>query len=157
MLISMALISIRVTDKQVTWGWRTLHIEKLHILCNHSAAVWTKKDLQDYRCRKTCQGDNEMHEWREMAENRNIDPFLGNDRETKNKTTAVARQQILNKQQFNYINKRTVGSGVFCGPRRDSCYATGRWTRLPSVLVNKLSTDTTSLFKLDGLNYLFVY
>jgi hypothetical protein len=27
-----------------------------------------------------------------------IDSFLGNDRETNNKTTAVARKQILNKQ-----------------------------------------------------------
>jgi hypothetical protein len=42
-----------------------------------------------------------------------IDPFLGNDRETNNKTTAVARQHILNKQQFNYNNRGTVGNGVF--------------------------------------------
>jgi hypothetical protein len=40
------------------------------------------------------------------------DPFLGNDRETNNKTTAVARQQILNKQQMNY-NRGTAGNGIF--------------------------------------------
>jgi hypothetical protein len=31
-----------------------------------------------------------------------IDPLLGNDRKSNSETTAVARQQILNKQQFNY-------------------------------------------------------
>jgi hypothetical protein len=33
--------------------------------------------------------------------------FLGN------RTTAVARQQILNKQQLNYNNRGTAGNGVF--------------------------------------------
>jgi hypothetical protein len=42
-----------------------------------------------------------------------IDPFLGNNRETNNKTTAVARQQILKKQQLNYNDRGTVGNGVF--------------------------------------------
>lgn len=44
---------------------------------------------------------------------RRIDLFLGNDCDTNNKTTAVARQLILNKQQFNYNNRGTVGKGVF--------------------------------------------
>jgi hypothetical protein len=44
---------------------------------------------------------------------RHTDPFLGNDRETRNRITAVAMQQILNKQQLNYINRRTIGNGVF--------------------------------------------
>jgi hypothetical protein len=48
-------------------------------------------------------------------------PFLGNDRET-NKTIAVARQQILKKQQLNYKNKDTVGKVVFCSSRRGRCY-----------------------------------
>jgi hypothetical protein len=52
-----------------------------------------------------------------------IDPFLGNDRETNSKTTAVARQQILTKQQLNYNTRGTAGNGVFCGPRRGRCYA----------------------------------
>jgi hypothetical protein len=55
-----------------------------------------------------------------------IDPFLGNDRGKNNNTTAVARLQILNKQQLNYNNRGTVGSGVFCGPRCGLCYAAGR-------------------------------
>jgi hypothetical protein len=42
-----------------------------------------------------------------------IDPFLGNDRETISRTTAIARQQILNKQQLNYTNRGTVGNSVF--------------------------------------------
>jgi hypothetical protein len=42
-----------------------------------------------------------------------IDPFLGNDRETNNTTTAVARQQILNEQQLNYNHRETVGICVF--------------------------------------------
>jgi hypothetical protein len=41
-----------------------------------------------------------------------IDPFLGNSRKTNNKTTAIARQQILNKQQLNYSNRGTVGNSV---------------------------------------------
>jgi hypothetical protein len=36
-----------------------------------------------------------------------IDLFLGNDHET-NKRTAVARQQILNKQQLHYHNRGIV-------------------------------------------------
>jgi hypothetical protein len=55
-----------------------------------------------------------------------MDAFLFNDRETNNKTTDVARQQILNKQQLNYNNRGTVGNGVFCGPRRCRCYTTVR-------------------------------
>jgi hypothetical protein len=47
--------------------------------------------------------------------------FLGNDREINKKTTAAARQQILNKQQLNYNSKGTVGSGVFCGPHHSHC------------------------------------
>jgi hypothetical protein len=42
-----------------------------------------------------------------------IDPFLGNNHETNNKTTAVARQQILNKQQLNCSIRGTVGNSVF--------------------------------------------
>jgi hypothetical protein len=42
-----------------------------------------------------------------------IDPVLGNDNKTNNRTTAVARQHILNKQQLNYRNRETVGNGVF--------------------------------------------
>jgi hypothetical protein len=42
-----------------------------------------------------------------------IDPFLGNDRETNNEKTAVARQQIHNKQQLNYNNTGTAGKCVF--------------------------------------------
>jgi hypothetical protein len=42
-----------------------------------------------------------------------IHTFLGNDRETNNKKTAVPRQQILNKQHVNYKNRGTVGNGVF--------------------------------------------
>jgi hypothetical protein len=41
-----------------------------------------------------------------------IDSFLGSDRET-NKATAVARQEILNKQQLSYNSGGTVGNGVF--------------------------------------------
>jgi hypothetical protein len=37
--------------------------------------------------------------------------FLSNDNET-NKTTAVARQQIFNKQQLNYNNRVTAGNSV---------------------------------------------
>jgi hypothetical protein len=46
-----------------------------------------------------------------------IDPFLGKDRETNKKTTAVARQQILNKQQLNYNNGGTVEKRVFYSVR----------------------------------------
>jgi hypothetical protein len=42
-----------------------------------------------------------------------IDPFLGNDRETNNKTTAVTGQRILNKQQLNNNNNGTIGNVVF--------------------------------------------
>jgi hypothetical protein len=42
----------------------------------------------------------------------NIDPFLGNDRETNHKTTAVARQQVLNKQQLK-LNNRELLEPVF--------------------------------------------
>jgi hypothetical protein len=42
-----------------------------------------------------------------------IELFLCNDRETSNKTTAVVRQQILNKQQLNYKNGGTLGNNVF--------------------------------------------
>jgi hypothetical protein len=42
-----------------------------------------------------------------------IDPFIGNDRETDNKTTAIARQQIRNNQQLNYSNRGTPVNGVF--------------------------------------------
>jgi hypothetical protein len=42
-----------------------------------------------------------------------IDPFLGNDHETNNKTRAVAKQQIFNKQQLNYNNRGIVENGVF--------------------------------------------
>jgi hypothetical protein len=34
--------------------------------------------------------------------------FLGNDRETNNKKTAVAMQHILNKQQMSHNNRGTV-------------------------------------------------
>jgi hypothetical protein len=39
---------------------------------------------------------------------RHIDQFLGNNRKTKNETTAIARQQILNKQQLNCNSRGTV-------------------------------------------------
>jgi hypothetical protein len=42
-----------------------------------------------------------------------IDPFLGNDSETNNKTTPVAKQQILKKKQLSYNYRGTVGNGVF--------------------------------------------
>jgi hypothetical protein len=45
---------------------------------------------------------------------RRTDPFLGNDRETGIRTTAVAMKQVLNKQQLNYNNRKIVGNGVFC-------------------------------------------
>jgi hypothetical protein len=48
-----------------------------------------------------------------------IDPFLGNDHETNKNTTAVVRQQILSKYQYN--NRGTVGNGVFCCPRCGLC------------------------------------
>jgi hypothetical protein len=41
-----------------------------------------------------------------------IDLFIGNDCAT-NKTTAIARQLILNKQQLNYNNTGPIGNGVF--------------------------------------------
>jgi hypothetical protein len=47
-----------------------------------------------------------------------VDPFLSSDGET-NKTRAIAMQHILNKQQLKYHSEGTVGSGVFCGSRRD--------------------------------------
>jgi hypothetical protein len=50
-----------------------------------------------------------------------IDPFLGDDSET-NKTTAVARQQILNKQHLNYKNRGTVGKSVFYSVRAKGLY-----------------------------------
>jgi hypothetical protein len=50
-----------------------------------------------------------------------IDPVLGNDHDT-NKTTAIARQQILNKQQLNYSNRGTVGNGVFYSVRIKGLY-----------------------------------
>jgi hypothetical protein len=50
-----------------------------------------------------------------------IDPVLGNDHET-NKTTAIARQQTLNKQQLNYNNIGTVGNGVFYSVRVKGLY-----------------------------------
>jgi hypothetical protein len=43
------------------------------------------------------------------------DLFLGNNHKTNKKTTAIARQEILNKQQLNYSNRGTVGNNVFCG------------------------------------------
>jgi hypothetical protein len=50
-----------------------------------------------------------------------IDMFLGNDRETNNKKTDVARQQILSKQQLNY-NRETVGNNVFYSVRAKGLY-----------------------------------
>jgi hypothetical protein len=38
--------------------------------------------------------------------------LLGNDRETNDNATAVANQQILNKQQLSY-NRGTDRNGVF--------------------------------------------
>jgi hypothetical protein len=35
-----------------------------------------------------------------------IDSLLGKDLETNNETTAVAKQQIFNKQQLNYNNEK---------------------------------------------------
>jgi hypothetical protein len=55
------------------------------------------------------------------------DTFLGNNCEINKKTTATARQQILNKQQLNYNSRGTVGSGVFCGPRHSHC-CSNSWT-----------------------------
>jgi hypothetical protein len=58
--------------------------------------------------------------------------FLGRDRET-NRETAVARQQILNKQQLSYNNGGTVGNGVFCSVHgkglynKDTSQATLSW------------------------------
>jgi hypothetical protein len=40
-----------------------------------------------------------------------IDPFLGNERETK-KRTALAGHQILNKQQLRYNNRGTAENGL---------------------------------------------
>jgi hypothetical protein len=37
-----------------------------------------------------------------------LDLLLGNDREANNKTTIAARQEILNKQQFNYSSVNGV-------------------------------------------------
>jgi hypothetical protein len=54
------------------------------------------------------------------------DPFLGNDRETNNETTAVAKQEFINKQQLKYDNRGSVGNGVFCDPRCCRCKATAR-------------------------------
>jgi hypothetical protein len=52
-----------------------------------------------------------------------IDLFLGNDGKT-NTTTAVAWQQILNKQQLNYNNRGLAENGTFCYSRRGRCYTT---------------------------------
>jgi hypothetical protein len=50
------------------------------------------------------------------------DPLLGNDSETNNETTLVAKQQILNKQKLN--NRGTVFS-VRPAPR---CYKQDNWS-----------------------------
>jgi hypothetical protein len=41
------------------------------------------------------------------------DLLLGSDRERYYRATAVARQQILNKQHLNDNNRGIVGNGVF--------------------------------------------
>jgi hypothetical protein len=50
------------------------------------------------------------------------DPLLGNDRETKNETTAITRNSFVNTHSTGAVarhrparnNGSTVGSGVFC-------------------------------------------
>jgi hypothetical protein len=42
---------------------------------------------------------------------RHLDVFLGNDHESNN-TIAVARQQILNKQQLSYNTRGNVENGA---------------------------------------------
>jgi hypothetical protein len=42
-----------------------------------------------------------------------IDLLLGNDHETTNQITAIARQQILSKQQLNYNNEE---QSFLCNP-----------------------------------------
>jgi hypothetical protein len=51
-----------------------------------------------------------------------IHPFLGNDRETDKKKTAIAGQQILNKQQLNYNDRETAVNGVFYPVRAECLY-----------------------------------
>jgi hypothetical protein len=50
---------------------------------------------------------------------------MGNDRETNNNTSAVARQHVLNKQQLNYNNRGTAGNGVFYSARAKVLYNEG--------------------------------
>jgi hypothetical protein len=47
---------------------------------------------------------------------------MGNDRKTNNNTAAVARQQVLNKQQLNYNNRGSVTNGVFYSARAKGLY-----------------------------------
>jgi hypothetical protein len=42
-----------------------------------------------------------------------VDPFLGYGRETGSRITAVAREQILNKQQLNYNNRELLQKAFY--------------------------------------------
>jgi hypothetical protein len=60
-----------------------------------------------------------------------INPLISNDHETNNNTTAIAREQILNKQQFNYNKKLTVRNGVFYAVCAKELYPVWRRVRIP--------------------------
>jgi transcription initiation factor TFIIIB Brf1 subunit/transcription initiation factor TFIIB len=52
-----------------------------------------------------------------------VDLLLGNDSETKNETTSVARQQILDKQQLNYNRGM-----AFSTPSVPRCFKQDNWS-----------------------------
>jgi hypothetical protein len=80
-----------------------------------------------------------------------MDLYWGNDRET-NKTTAVATEQILNKQYLKHSNRGTVGNGVFYSVRAKGVCNQG--TSRANVFAMQGRPHNMQLF---GFIYLLIY